>query len=133
MSPECKAVLTEMAKAEGLGISECYYQRVRQSIHAQARVCNFMEDLLDKNKIRLDGGVEKPCFGHLCCYCDHRIACRARVYSGVVHMKDEFLGCAKPGQAAYIRELQEEAGQTCQDFKQVCNKNSGTAIYAETE
>ena len=123
MSHACKSVLTAMAEKEGLGIGECYYRRVRQSIHQQAVACDFMSDLLEEHGIPIDGGADKECFGPLCAYCTNRVACRTRVYTGVVHLKEEVLQDIKPGRAAHIREMQSEAGQSCQDFPQLCNKN----------
>ena len=124
MSPECKAVLKSFAETYGLTMGDALYRCTRLMFHRQANFCDFLEAQMHFNDIRVEGGSEKPCYGFLCNNCKMETACRTRVYDGVIQFKDELKRFVKPIGVEIVRQIQKEAGQTCQDFPQKSEQNS---------
>ena len=124
MSPECKAVLKAFAEAYGLTMGDALYRCTRLNFHAQANYCDFLEAQMHFNDIRVEGGSDKPCYGFMCNNCKMETACRTRVYDGVIQFKEELKRFVKPQGVAIVQQIQEEAGQPCQDFPQGSQQNS---------
>jgi len=123
MSPECKAVLKAYAETYGITLDQVLYRCTRLAFHKQSVFCDLMESLMGLQGINTEGGAEKPCYGPLCNNCKRELACRTRVYDGVIDFKDELRRFVKPAGVEMIHKMQKEAGQPCQDFPQGLKQN----------
>jgi len=123
MSPECKAVLKSYAETYGMTLDQVLYRCTRLAFHKQSTYCDLMESLMDLQGINTEGGAGKPCYGFLCNNCKQEVACRTRVYDGVIDFKDELRRFVKPNGIDMIHKMQKEAGQACQEFPQDPKQN----------
>ena len=124
MSPECKAVLKSYAETYGMTLGDALYRCTRLLFHRQANFCDFLEAQMHFNGITIEGGSDKPCYGFLCNNCKMETACRTRVYKGVIQFKEELMRFVKPEGVKAIKQIQADAGQTCQAFPQDLIENS---------
>ena len=124
MTPECKAVLKSYAETYGMTLDTVLYRCTRLNFHRQAAFCELMEGMMNLQGIKPEGGYDKPCYGFMCNNCKMETACRTRVYQGVIQFKEELMRFVKPEGVKLIKQIQEEAGQTCQAFPQDLMQNS---------
>ena len=118
MTPQEKALAAEIASDCGKTLGEYLNHTVRQTIHAAATNCDYIENLMTKHDVIRDQGAEKPCFGAICQCCTQRIPCRTGIYEGVIVFRDQYRADVKPKACDWIQGLQNAYGQEVQTFPQ---------------
>ena len=118
MTTEEKALAAHIASDCGKTLSEYLNHTVRQTIHAAATNCDYIEDLMKQHGVPIDKGAEKPCFGAICQCCTQRIPCRTGLYEGVIVFREEYKGDVKPKACDWIQGLQQAYEQEVQSFPQ---------------